>query len=190
MSNDRAAEITALMESVDDIFASAPESPDTEAAPKHTLLESWREVLKSIEAAQAQKITMPIAARIIANYPQITMQDCAVYHIQYHERLKAMREILLAEIATDDQCIGRVDDDVEGNHHHYLNLLAMWQRQMHLWETEWDCTDEDAHISFATIADCGQFILGQNGMVGHLEAIGFQFSDEDAEAVMAAVLGE
>ena len=188
--NERTEEIVELFEDVESILADAPETQEHKPAAKRTLLEVWAKVLESIEAAESQQIPMPLAARIIASYPQIKVQEIQKYHRLYHGKLKALRSILLAEIATDEDCFKHVEDDAEKNHHHYLNLLVDWQRQIKEWESNWNSGATLAHVDMAAVADASSFFLGQQGLVAHLDQINFVFTDDESEAVMAAIGAE
>ena len=183
--NDRAMEIGELMDDAEAIVANAMEEVE---APKHTLLESWRELLKVIELAMAERPQIGYCSQVMAKHPQIKVCQVERYHRDYHERLLALRAVLLDEIESDPECLKRLDDDAEGNRHHYLNLLVNWQKLVYQWENEWDCTANDANITMASIPDAARFVLGSQGMVGHLGAIGFRITEEDAALIQAAVI--
>ena len=188
--NSRTDQIQAMMDEAEAIVAAAPETRESEEAEKHTLLEVWQHLLASIENAAAEKITMQDAARVTGNYPQLKIQDLAAYYQVYYAALTGMRDILQAEIDTDKDCFKRLDDDAEKNRHHYLNLLVSWQRQIREWEDVWECTDDDAHVVMAALADAASFVLGSKGMVAHLESISFQMTPDDVELVRSAVEAE
>lgn len=184
--DDRATEITELMEDVENFLTEAPENPDE--PKKHTLLESWQALLGVIELAMAEKPDPRMGIRVLGHHPYLKMSEVLDYHLRYHELLLQIRDVLAFEIESDAECLGRLDDDGKENHHHYLNLLINWQRLVHEWELEWDCGLSDAGITAAAIQDVASFVLGEQGMVAHLEQIDFRFTEED-NAVMAAALG-
>ena len=157
---------------------------------RHTLLEVWSSVLDNIEHDAAEKITMRVAATVVSRWPTIKIQDVGAYMEYYYNALKNLREILRDEIATDKKAIYRVDmeNDAEGNRHHYLSLLTNWQLQVAQWEKDWSHSDSDALLQMAAFSDAASFVLGQEGLIAHLQEINFQFYPEDAEAVQAAVI--
>ena len=155
-----------------------------------TLLETWSKLMSNIEAADAEKITMHMAARITGTYPQIKMQEVEEYAHRYHAILIAVREILESEIASDPKALGKGEDDAELNHHHYLNLLTLWQRMIRGMELDWDSNAPDSHLDFAAIVDASNFVLGSNGLVAHLDEIGFDYDETDAADVLAGIIAE
>lgn len=169
---------------------------DPPPAPR-TLLETWRELLASIEQAKAEKVGIALANRIVSTWPQLTYQDVTRYHERYHELLLELREILHAEISADPDCLKNVENDAVDNRRHYVNLLFCWQAASLRWEHEWDAASPDAAIEIAAIGDATGFFFGkpspdgrgQQGLVDHLGAINLEFGDADRED-MAARLTE
>lgn len=157
-------------------------------APKRTLLATWANLLGNIEASDAARVEPRVALRVISAWPQLTLQEVPEYFRRYHSRLAEMREVLTVEIETAPQALERVEDDAEENKAHYLNLLAQWQILALSWEMEWDITAEDAHIELASFADAANYVIGDSGIVGHLDAIQFQYTEDDQATVAAAVL--
>ena len=190
--NDRTQDIDLLMAAAEEIVESVEydeeAADDSAPVPTHTLLEVWQAVLSNIEAAEKEKVEMRIAARLVGRYPQLKFQDLPKYAQSYNDRLKVMREILQREIESDPKCFTRVEDDGEANRHHYLNLLAQWQVQLQRFEAAWDPADRNSHITFAAIADVHEFVLGEKGLVAHLDAIEFEYSEEDSMAVRDAII--
>ena len=181
-------ENTDIVDEAEDILADLPEEPaDKEPAPMHTLLQIWKEILSNIEAAETEPIDIQIAGRIVHNYPMIKVQEVSKYMALYSALLIEMRDILLAEIDSDEKCLSRIEDDAEGNRHHYLNLLIDWQRLARQWEIKWDSNSPLAHIEMAAISDASTFVLGQKGLVAHLDEIKFRWTAEDAEMVLEAI---
>jgi hypothetical protein len=165
-----------------DIFTMMQEA--TAAAPTRTLLETWRELLSSIEPSAAERMTPQTASRISAAWPQVKIQETPRYNELYHDYLTDLREILLAEIEGHPEALKRIEKDGEENAEHYLNLLLLWQQQVAVWQHEWDAAGDEAHIELAAMADAQGFFLGATGIVNHLDSIGFEFNAEDSAALM------
>lgn len=182
--NDRTKEIKELM---DDAEQTVNETP---SAQPRTLLEVWSRVLDSIEASEEEKIDIATAVRVVTRYPQITYADVPVYQQAYYSCLKQLRNILRLEVSTDPDCFKHVEDDVEDNKHHYLNLIAGWQQEVRSWEEEWSTDQEDAAVLVAAFADARGFVLSEHGLIAHLDQIGFDFNDVDSESVSEAVAAE
>ena len=178
------------MDDVKDVMEAAERRTSGDEPQPRTLLEVWKIILDGLEKHETAHISMEIADQIVTAHPRLRIQDVATYHVIYFHCLKEFREALLAEIESDPECFTRAENDAEENRHHYLNLLTLWQQQLHQWDLEWSCASQDAHIEMAAIGSAANFILGENGLAGHLDAINFDYSDEDAVSVGAAISGE
>jgi len=151
----------------------------------HTLLEVWREILSNIDEARKEKITPTEAVRIVTAWRHLSVQDVAVYQPLYYDRLDEMRQVLLVEIESDPAALKNTENDAEDNHHHYLNLLLQWQLLAQSWGADWDVSSPTSHIDLAAFAEAQNFVLGERGLIGQLEAIGFDFTDEESTALAA-----
>lgn len=156
---------------------------DNPPPAKRTLLETWRELLASIEVSQGEKVTPPVATRVVSTWPKLAFQDLPAYHQIYHDLLIEMRNVLDEEIKVDPEALTHFEDDAEYNRARYINLLLCWQVLSMRWEHEWDAAAPDSHIRLAAIADASTFVMGQQGMVEHLGQIGFQFDEADRAAL-------
>ena len=154
-----------------------------------TLLEVWRSILENIEAAEKEPITPSFAARVVGGHAQITVQEVFRYRTIYSDRLREFRDILDFEIESDPDCLKFGDEDAEVNGKHYLNLLISWQLLCQSTEEEWDSTSAEAHLEMAAYVDATNFVLGNTGMIAHLDQIGFTFDEDDAKLVYAALSG-
>lgn len=160
----------------------------TEEQKKITLLESWRELLKSIESSREDRITPQVANKVVTAWPKLGFTDVVPYFAVYHDYLTEMREILLAELESHPEALTKKgDEDGAENAEQYLNILFQWQAQAIVWEAEWDVTAPDAAIRLAAIADATNFYLGQMGLVAHLGQIGFDYDEADEEALREAL---
>ena len=149
----------------------------------HTILEIWASVLSNIESNEGEHISPRYANSIVSNWPRLNFQDVSGYTRKYFSFLKALREILTAEIDKDPEALKNVENDAEENRGHYLELIGGWQEQIERWEQEWDSDHPEAHIGLAALADATSFFVGSQGLVEHLSQINFQFTDEDREAL-------
>jgi hypothetical protein len=154
----------------------------------HTILEIWASVLSNIEANEGEHISPRYANSIVSNWPRLTFQEVSAYTRQYFTYLKALREILTAEIDKDPEALKNVENDAEDNRGHYLELIGAWQSQIEQWEQDWDSDDHGSHVTLAALADATSFFVGQQGLVEHLSQINFQFTDEDREALRLRLL--
>ena len=179
------SQIEEMLGAAEDFLKGSPHLNEKPA--KRTLLETWAELLSNIEVAAAEPVTMQQAMSISRTWPQISIQETPEYHWAYHSNLTIMRDILTAEIESDPDCLKHGEDDGEANRHHYLNLLLLWQKQMLEWEKTWNAADKDSHIWLAAYSSTNAFVLGEQGMVAHLDEIEFEFSDEDAVLVFGAL---
>lgn len=170
-----------LQKEVDAALGQAPELT-------HTILEVWASVLSNIEANEGEHISPRYANSIVSNWPRLSFQEVRNYTHQYFTFLKALREILTAEIDKDPEALKRVENDAEENREHYLELIGAWQEQIEEWEQNWDSEALDSHITLAALADATSFFVGAQGLVEHLSQINFNFTDEDREALRLRLL--
>ena len=163
---------------------------DTPAPQKHTLLETWREVLSNIENLEKNKLSMREAGALLQQFPFLIMSDLRRYPPMYWSKMKEMRDIVLVEIESDPEALTKVETDAVDNKHHYLNILVGWQRLVRQWEDAWDVGQTRADLEFIAIAQVHAFFLSQNGLVAHLSEIEMEFSQEDAQTVAEAIEAE
>lgn len=163
-----------------------PERPGEQPkeAPKHTVLEVWRELLSNIDKARSERVDPHTANRIVTNWPKLSYADIPAYWSAYYDRLEEIHKILLAEIERDPAALQRVDNDAEENLEHYLNLLLLWQEAVLLWQREWDVTSPDAALTLAAMADAQTFVLGDKGLVAHLDAAHVALTADDNKAML------
>lgn len=162
---------------VEDILA---EAEDTDY---HTILQVWTAVLKSSEDVRTERITPQWANRIINAHAQILFEDMPHFRDLYYDKIDQLREVLQAEIDTDDECLNYAspEEDVEHNSIHYLNVIINWQKVILSWELDWDCTHVDAPLELASIVEVHKMFFDQTGLTSLLDNIKFEFSDEHRE---------
>lgn len=161
-----------------------PEVPEPEPI---TLLETWRELLKSIDTTRDEPIGPAEASRILQKWPNLKVQELSLHKAWFYDYLSTMHSILLLELAQDPAALQHIEDDAVDNHHHYLNLIMQWQLQLQHWTSSWDSDAKDAHITMAALAETQQFFFGPNGMSNHLDQIQFEFTEDDATLVAEAL---
>lgn len=162
---------------VEDILAEAEE------APYHTILQIWTAILKSSEGVRQERITPQWADRVVSTHAEIQFDDMPDYRNLYYEKIDQLRDVLQAEIDTDDECLNpsSAEEDVEHNSVHYFNIIITWQKTILAWELEWDCTHVDAPLELAAIVEVHKMFFGQTGLTSMLDNIKFEFSDEHRE---------
>lgn len=155
----------------------------------HTILQVWREVLAPADAESKKKITPQWANRIVTSYQGVAFQDMTDFRDLYFGKIKELAAILDVEIDTDDECLNLLtpEEDVEGNTHHYINVLTEWQKAFLSWELEWDTTHPDAALELAAIAEVHKMFFDHTGLVALLDQIKFEFTDTDREQLALAL---
>jgi len=151
--------------------------------PTLTLLDTWSNLLGNIEGERESRVSPALANKITTVWPKMSFQDVPRYFAAYYDHMELLREDLLDIIAENPEALEHVEDDMEFNHELYLELLYRWQVRIGIWEHEWDAAAEDSHISIAAIADSTSFFVGPQGLVEHLTAAGFNFTDEERAAL-------
>jgi hypothetical protein len=155
----------------------------------HTILQVWREVLAPAEAESKKKITPQWANRIVTTYNGIGFGDMFAFKNEYFGKIMELAAILEAEIATDDECLNLLtpEEDVEGNTHHYINVLTEWQKAFLQWELDWEVLHPHAAVQLAAIAEVHKMFFEQTGLVALLDQIKFEFTDADREQLALAL---
>lgn len=175
----------------DEIPDDASELDPPEEHQYHTLLEVWRALLKPGRdgTARKQRVTPQWATKVVNTYPQVEFSDTLDVHHRLFDLIEALGDILDAEIETDDQCLthASAEEDRVENSQHYLNLLREWQTYLLRMELAWSPVNADAAVELAALSEVHAMFLGQNGLVAHLDSIGFQFTDDDQQALQDAL---
>jgi len=150
------------------------------AAPYHTILEIWRGVLAPAARERENRVTPQWANRIVSGYQEIRFKDMNLFKDVYFSMVQDLAAILDEEIATDDECLNltTAEEDCESNAFHYLNILISWQKQFLLWEMFWSTDSQSAAIDIAALAEVHKMFFGEQGILGLLDQIKFEFTDE------------
>lgn len=164
-----------------------PDSPEREI----TLLESWLHVLSNVDEVRKERISPAQALRILSNHPYLDMSDIPDYYNHFYDILVSATAIIESVISDDLESLNRGgENDATDNWVHYSNIFMLWKASLVARERDWDIIAPGAAIELAAIIDASTYLFGQNGLIGHLEAIGFQFSPDDVSMVETAVLSE
>lgn len=163
-----------------------------EKTPEHrTILEVWREVLAPAETERHHKVAPQWAINMVTSHVGITFADLNDFRDEYFAKVIELFDILLEEIATDDECLLRntVQDDLLFNSQHYKNLLTNWQLQFMRWELDWECTQPGAAVTLGVMAEVHKMFFGQMGLMPYLSSINFDevYTEADQHALTAAL---
>lgn len=147
----------------------------------HPILQVWSEVLKPAEAELTAKVTPAWANRVVTSYTGVTFGDMEDYREALFTKLIALRDILLAEIGSDDECLtyATPEDDVQFNTGHYKNVLRDWQVAIMRWEMEWETTSPLAAVELAAISEVHKMLFGPTGVTAFLDNIKFEYTEAD-----------
>jgi hypothetical protein len=151
------------------------------------VLRVWNEVLSDENINHGERITVPWANAICSRYAEMTYAQMPAFVDRYFQILRDMAAQLREEISSDPDCFKQLtlEEDRDENGKHYRALLLAWQKTILLWETGWDCTHPDAGAHVAALGEVNNFFFSETGLVGHLSAIGFEFTDADREEMAA-----
>lgn len=181
-------------EITDEEIAGFIERGGQEEEPKHRpILAIWREVLSNIETEAEKKVTPLFASRIVGSYPGVTFATMEDYRDIYFGRLKVLRALVQNEIDANEDALKptTVEEDREENSSAYKNLLFQVQLQLRQWELEWETTSPDAAVELAALGEIHKMFFGipgqQQGLTGHLEYIGLEFTEADQEMLVEAL---
>jgi len=155
-----------------------------EEQPYRTLLELWRAVLASSEDVRKNdRITPQWASKIVGTYHGVGFKDVQKVHDGIFDASSTFARMLDEIIASDDECLNKVDakEDAQDNARLYRQVLIDWQVWFVEQEARWDSSHEDAAIQLAILSEVHQMFLGQTGFIGHLDEIGFQYTEGDQE---------
>lgn len=174
---------TIELDEVPDDLSGMPEA--TAPAPYRTLLELWRALLEPARSMLDDKISPQWATKIVTSYPEIRFHDTVAVHRGIFELSAQLGDVLDVEIDSDDECLKKANavEDAEENWAHYVNLLTDWQIVLLREELAWSPSDLDASIKLAVLSEVQQMFLGPQGLAPHLDQIGFQFTDDDRQAL-------
>lgn len=162
---------------------------DASTAPYQPILRVWKEILSEDNRKHGARITIPWSNGICGKYHGMTFALMPAFVDRYFQIMADLAADLETEIASDEDCLDwhSIEEDKEENGGHYRELLTSWQKRLLTWEMGWDCTHPDAAAHVAALGEVSAFFFGDQGLTGHLGAIGFDFTEEDQETLAAAL---
>jgi hypothetical protein len=159
---------------------------DAAAAPYHTILELWRGVLAPAVGESEARITPQWANRIVSTYQGVGFADMTAFRAVYFAKVLDLAAILEEEIEQEPECLhpASAEEDRETNSLRYLNIMILWQSTFLLWELEWDPDSPAAGIEIAAMAEVHRMFFGEEGILGLLDQIKFEFTDEHRQMLV------
>lgn len=154
-------------------------------ATYNPVLRIWKEILSEDNRSHGARVTIPWSNGVCSKYVGMTYALMPAFVERYFQIMGDLAALLTEEIASDDDCLDwhSIDEDKEENAGHYRALLTSWQKRLLTWEMGWDCTHPDASAHVAALGEISGFFFSDNGLTGHLGAIGFEFTDADQAAL-------
>ena len=165
------------------------ETPETdlEDMPFRTVLELWTAVMEPLTEEWGRTITMHWATRIVTTYPEMRFADVPEFRDRFFAKADVLATILKEQIAGDDECLKRVsaEEDAMFNGRLYRSILTAWQKEFILWEMKWRVEDDAAALEMAAIAEIHKMFFGTGGLIGLLDSINLEFTDDDRDTLAA-----
>lgn len=156
-----------------------------EETPYIPLLLTWQAVLEPAHDQRGERITPQWANRIIGAYHGIGFADMELFRDIYYDRVAVLYKILLDQIETDPEAI-KVDSAAEDrarNALHYVSIIADWQAVFLRWELSWNTLSTSAAVDIASLAEIHRMFFDQTGLIGLLDNIQFEFTEDHQKAV-------
>lgn len=155
----------------------------------HPILHVMKEVMAPARGELNKKVTPQWATRMVSSYAGVDFADMNDFRDQFYGLFIELEDILLAEIATDEQCLKweTPEEDRENNAQHYRNLLRDWQLVFLRHELEWDCAAPGAGVKIAVLSEVHKGIFGQTGLTAFLNNIGFEITEQEQAEIADAL---
>lgn len=156
---------------------------DAGEAKYNPVLRIWKEILSPENIAHGSRVSIPWSNAILSKYHGMTFALMPAFVDRYHQIMSEMADALRVEIATDPDCLNwfSLEEDVEENRAHYIQMLHHWQKCLLVWEVIWDCGHPDAAAHVAALGEAGLFFFGETGLAAHLSQIGLEFDEADQQ---------
>lgn len=164
-----------------DLDAIAASMAEGNVVMHSTILGIWQDVLTNVEEAATEKVTPIVANRIMNAWPRLEYADIPAYWTRYYEYVIELRDLLSDIIATDAECLLRIEHDGVDNKDLYKEVLFAWSNRIQEWEEDWDVTSSRAGVELAAMADVGGMFVGPTGLTEHLSQpqIRFEYTEAD-----------
>lgn len=188
-------EVTETIESPDEVIAEANKiyadlKGESQEPPHVVLLKVWLTLLLDGLKTRFEKPTLRWANRIVASHPGMTFASVLHFRDRYFDRLEEAAKILQAVIDRDPGCTDATlsrEDDRKRNAAAYLEVLQLWNLSQLAQDFEWDPADPHAAASAAAASEAQRLLLSENGLLGHLESIGVEFTEADQTSLGEAM---
>lgn len=184
-------EVQSTDEQVGELVVEIPgqeqETPSAEQENYISVLEVWKNVLDNVDDDAANKPTFHQGLRLINTYRDVHYKDIPLLLTLWREKVSAMRDIVAEAIEIGDLEVANEAEDRTVNDAAYRQIITEVEKLSADWEDRFDFTHPDAAIEAASIPEAYQVFHGNQhnpGLVAHLATIGFQFTQEDQEALV------
>jgi len=182
---DQPSETIEIPDNIEELFPKRDEE-----APYRTLLEAWRALLSSAREIPDDPISPQWATKIVQTYPEVRFKDVEDIHVGVFHVTAELADILDEVIASDDECLKRTsaEEDAQENAHLYRRCLIDWQVFFVEREALWSPSQKNAAVQLAVLSEVQQMFFGPTGLIGHLDTIGFQYTEDDREELTKALI--
>ena len=147
----------------------------------HTLLEMWEEILSHAETEKKAQVLPSEALRILQQWPMLTARELPAFYEEFYRLLGRGLYHVQKVREKYPEHVNHVDDDAEFNHDAYVEVLQLWTEEINTAQQTWHLQMQYPMANAAALANASGFLVGDTGLVAHLDAIGFELTDEDKE---------
>lgn len=152
----------------------------------HTLLEMWGNVFEGAANDSLNPLSMQQANSLTRQWPQLKMKDLDIYKDAFYSHLAACAELLKARVDTDPEQLAHAEDDATWNRGTYLNLAIDWNQYFDEKEEGWSTSMPNAAAELAGFVDAAQFVVSAQGLLGHLDQIGVEYTSSELSEARSA----
>nr|DAL38065.1 MAG TPA_asm: hypothetical protein [Caudoviricetes sp.] len=153
---------------------------------EHTLAEMWTNVLNGAGEESRKQLTMQQANGLTRQWPQLQMKDLIHYRDAYFRHLAACADLLKARVDADPEVLAHAEDDATWNRGLYLNIALDWNQYFDEKEEDWRTSMPNAAAELAGFVDAAQFLVSAQGLLGHLDQIGVEYTGSELSEARAA----
>lgn len=168
----------------------APTNNMTPPPMEHTLLKVWQDVLSNGVKLSSDKASMAEAVRLVSMYDFLEFHDVETHRAMFYRFIEDARLIIDNIIEENPDALKNVEDDATENRELYLDVILQWSKLFYEAEQAFDSDSSNAAAAASSYLDAQAFLLGGKGLIQHLETIGFEYDEEDAELIRAGVYGD
>lgn len=154
-----------------------------------TLLETWWLLLENAPE-DPTRVSPAEALALLGRHSFLTLGSLPRYSEVFYGLLSDARRALNEVIAENSKALINVVDDMELNHGRYLEVILLWTQVLEQVSGTWEPSMEQADGVLAALSDASAFLVGDQGLLGHLGQLGFVLSDEDRELLNVGLVRE